>query len=47
MLDIKTTFIAALVFTIDPKDVVTFGKRRAKLVQQEGVGGTGVHRKSS
>ncbi|MGA8840440.1 MAG: antibiotic biosynthesis monooxygenase [Candidatus Aquilonibacter sp.] len=36
MLDVKTTFIAALVFTIDPKDVVTFGEAAAQLVQRRG-----------
>ncbi|MGA7747570.1 MAG: antibiotic biosynthesis monooxygenase [Candidatus Aquilonibacter sp.] len=36
MMDIKTTYIAALIFTIDPKDVVEFGNAAAKLVQQKG-----------
>jgi quinol monooxygenase YgiN len=36
MMDIKTTFIAALVFTIDPKDVIRFGDAAAQLVQRKG-----------
>jgi quinol monooxygenase YgiN len=36
MLDVKTTFIATLIFTIDPKDLSTFGDAAARLVQQKG-----------
>jgi quinol monooxygenase YgiN len=36
MLDAKTTFIAALIFTIDPADLGKFGEAAAQLVQSKG-----------
>ncbi len=36
MMDIKATFISALVFTIDPNDVIKFGDAAAQLVQRKG-----------
>ncbi len=36
MMDSETTFIAVLIFTIDPKDLVRFGDAAAHLVQHKG-----------